>query len=100
MQSSKKAQIANLKAEKALIKVLNEYVNFADIFSPKLAAKFLEYTGINNHAIELVDDQQPSYNLIYSLGFVGLETLMAYIKNNLANCFIRPSKSLARASIF
>ena len=55
---------------------------------------------INNHAIELVDDQQPLYGSIYSLGPVELKTLKAYIKNNLANGFIKPSKSLARALIF
>ncbi len=55
--------------------------------------------GINNHSNELVDDQQPPYGPIYSLGPVELETLKAYIENNLANSFIRPSKSPARAPI-
>ncbi len=56
--------------------------------------------GIYDHAIELVDDWQPLYGPIYSLGLVELETLKVYIKNNLANSFIRPSKSLTGASIF
>ena len=53
---SKKAQIAYLKADKASSKVFNKYANFADIFSPKLAAEFSKYTEINNYIIELVDD--------------------------------------------
>lgn len=52
----KKAQIANLKVDKALIKVLSKYANFAYVFLPKLAAKLLKYTKINNHAIKFVDD--------------------------------------------
>lgn len=54
---SKSAQIAQLKADEALTKVFNKYVNFIDIFLPKLAVKHPEYMRINNHAIELVDDQ-------------------------------------------
>ncbi len=40
-----------------------------------------------------MDDWQPPYGPIYSLGPVELETLKAYIENNLASDFIRPSKS-------
>lgn len=53
---SKKAKIAYFKAHKASTKVLNKYANFADIFSPKLGIKLLEYTGINNCAIEFIDN--------------------------------------------
>ncbi len=56
--------------------------------------------GINDHTIELVDNWQPSLGAIYSLGPVELETLKVYIKNNLANGFIKPSKSSAKAPIF
>ena len=76
-----------------------EYIYFADVFSPDLASEFPEHTEINNHAIELVDSQQPLYGPIYSLGPVELETLKAYIETNLANGFIRPSKSPAGAPI-
>ena len=100
LHSLKKAQIAHLKADKASIKVLSKYANFADIFSSKLAVKLSEHMKINNHAIELVDDWQPSYGLIYSLGLVELKTLKVYIKNNLDNSFIKSFKSLAKASIF
>ncbi len=88
-----------MKAGEAFTKVPSEYADFVDVFSPKLAAELPEHTGINDHAIELVDDRQPPYGLIYSLGPVELETLKAYIENNLASGFIRPSKSPAGAPI-
>ncbi len=53
---SRTAQIAHLKANERLTEVPSEYADFADVFSLKLAAKLLEHTRINNHAIELVDD--------------------------------------------
>ena len=47
-----------------------------------------------------MNDRQPPYGPIYSLGPVELETLKTYIETNLKNSFIRPSKSPAGASIF
>ena len=76
--------------DKALSKVASKFTDFVDIFSPKLAVQLLEHTRIKDHAIVLVDDWQPPYGSIYSLGPVELETLKAYIKNNLVNSFIRP----------
>ena len=67
----RKPQIAGLIVKEAPTKVPNEYVDFADVFSPDLASELPEHTGINNHYIELVD----------------------------ANWFIRPSKSPAGAPI-
>ncbi len=96
---SRRAQIDHLKADEALTEVPSKYADFADIFSPKLAAKPPEHTGINDHAIELVNNRQPPYGLIYSLAYMELETLKAYIKNNLTSSFIRPSKSPAGAPI-
>ena len=58
-----------------------------------------KHTEINDHVIELVDGKQPPYRPIYSLKPVELETLKAYIKTNLANGFIRPSKSPVGTSI-
>ncbi len=100
MHPLRRAQIAHLKADEAPTKVPKEYTDFANIFSPKLAAELPEHTGINDHALELVDDRQPPYGSIYNLGPVELETLKAYIENNLASSFIRPSKSPAGAPIF
>ena len=89
----RRPQISGLIAEKAPPKVLAKYSNFADVFSLDLASKLSEHTRINDHAIELIDGQQPLYGPIYSLGPVELETLKAYIQTNLANKFIRLSKS-------
>ncbi len=97
---SKRAQIAHLKVDEAPTKVPSKYADFVDVFSPKLAIELPEYIGINDHVIELVDDQQPPYGPIYSLGPVELETLKAYIENNLASSFTRPSKSPSGAPIF
>ena len=79
--------------EKVFIKVLDKYVDFADISSLDLVSKLYEHIRINNHTIKLIDGQQPSYGPSYSLGLVELETLKGYIKTNLANGFIKPSKS-------
>ncbi len=77
----------------------SKYADFANVFSPKLAAELSKHIGIIDYAIELVDDRQPLYGPIYSVELMELETLKAYIKNNLANDFIRPSKSPAKAPI-
>ena len=66
---SRRPQISGLIAEEAPTKVSDEYVDFADIFSPDLASELPEHTGTKDHAIELVD----------------------------ANGFIRLSKSIAGA---
>ena len=96
---SRRPQISGLIAEEAFTKVSDKYANFADVFSPDLAAKLPEHTGINDHAIKLVNGQQPPYGPIYSLRPVELEILNAYIETNLANGFIRPSTSPAGALI-
>ena len=96
---SRRPQISGLIAEEAPTKVSAKYSEFADVFSLDLASKLPKHTGINNHAIELVDGQQLPYESIYSLGPIELETLKTYIKTNLANGFIRPSKSPANAPI-
>lgn len=54
---SYKTQIAGFIAKKTSIKVPAKYVNFANIFFLNLTSKFLKYTRINNHAIELVNSQ-------------------------------------------
>ena len=89
-----------MKVNQAPTKVSSKYADFVDVFSPKLAAELLEHMGINDYTIKLVDNWQPSYSPIYSLGPIELEILKSYIDNNLANGFIRPFKSLARAPIF
>ena len=94
---AREAQIALLLAKK--ITVSAKYSDFAIVFSEKLAKVVRERTKINKHAIKLKDGKQPPYGPIYSLGPVELETLKTYIETNLANGFIRPSKSPAGAPI-
>ena len=94
---AREAQIALLVAKK--VKILTKYSDFSDVFSEKKASILSEATELNQHAIKLQEGQQPSYWPIYSLGPVKLETLETYIKTNLANGFIRPSKSPTGALI-
>ena len=95
----RRPQVSGLIAKEAPTKVPAEYSDFTDVFSSDLASELSKHIGINNHAIKLVDGQQPPYGSIYSLELVELETLKAYIETNLANEFIRLFKSLAGAPI-
>ena len=76
-----------------------EYSDYSNVFLAEHAAEFSENTGINEHVIELEEGKQPLFGPIYSLEPVELKTLKTYIKTNLANGFIRPSKSPAGAPI-
>ena len=96
---SRRPLISGLTTEELSTKVPAKYLDFADIFSPDLVSELSKHTRINNHAIELVDGQQPPYELIYNLGPVELETLKAYIETNLANKFMGSSKSSAGTPI-
>ena len=98
-QAQIKAQIGALLFNKALTEVPAEYSNYSNIFSVKYAAKLPKNTGMNEHAIKLEEDKQLLFRPIYSLKPVELKTLKTYIKINLANGFIRPSKSPAGAPI-
>ena len=92
---AREAQIVSLLAKK--ITVLAEYADSVDVFLKKLAKVLPERTNINEHIIKLEEDKQPPYGFIYSLGPLELEILKTYIKTNLANSFIQPSKSPAGA---
>ena len=74
------------------VKILTEYSDFSDIFLKEKALILPEIIDLNQHAIELQKSQQSPYGLIYSLSPVELKTLKTYIKTNLANRFIKPSK--------
>ena len=52
----RRVEIAYLKVDKTLTKVLSKYTNIVNNFLSKLAIQLFEYTGIINHAIKLVDD--------------------------------------------
>ena len=91
------AQIALLISEETRISA--EYSDFSNVFSSDSAAELPKHTKINNYPINLLDDKQPPYGPIYSLGPVELKILKTYIKVNLASGFIRPSKSTASTPI-
>ena len=96
---SQRPQIFGLIAKEASMKVPVKYLDFADVFSPGLISELPVHTGINDHAIKLVNGQQPPYGPIYSLRLIEVKTLKTYIETNLANGFIRPSKSPCIAPI-
>ena len=50
-------QVSGLIIEKTHTNVLIESLDFADIFSSDLISKQLKHTGINDHAIKLIDGQ-------------------------------------------
>ena len=93
------AQVGALIFNKAPTGVPAEYSDYSNVFSAENTAELPENTGINEHAIELEEGKQPLFGPIYSLGPIELETLKTYIETNLANGFIRPSKSPAKAPI-
>ena len=59
---AQKAQIALLITED--VTMLAEYADFADVFSKELAKLLQKRTGINEHAIKLLDDKQRPYGPI------------------------------------
>ena len=93
------AQVGALIFNKAPLKIPAEYSDYSNVFSAENEADLPENTGMNEYAIKLEEGKQPPFGSIYSLGLVELETLKTYIETNLANGFIRPSKSPAGAPI-
>ena len=98
-QAQNKAQVEVLLFNKASIEILVEYSNYSNIFSAEYLAEFPKNIKMNKHTIKLEESKQPPFGPTYSLGSVELETLKTYIKTNLANSFIWPSKFPARALI-
>ena len=88
-----------LQQDKAPTEIPPKYADYVDVYSSDLVMELPENTGMNEHAIELVEGKQPPYRPIYSLSSVKLETLKTYIKTHLKTGFIRPSKSPTGASI-
>ena len=93
-------QVGALLFDKAPIEVPAEYSDYNNVFLVENAAELSKNTRINKHAIKLEEDKQSSFRPIYSLGSIELEMLKTYIKTNLANGFIWPFKSPAKALIF
>ncbi len=65
-----------------------------------LAIELPENTGMNEHAIKMIEEKQLSYGPIYALSLVELEILKAYIETHLKTGFLWSSKSPADVPIF
>lgn len=78
--------------------IFKAYKNFKNVFSIKNAGYLFLHKDYNN-AINLINNKQSSYKPIYSLSKNKLSIFEIYINKNLANRFIRPSKSFFGAFI-
>ena len=78
---------------------MTKYGDFAEVLSEKSENVFSEETKANKHAIELEQAKELPYEPIYNLGPIEFETFKTYIETNLANGFIRVSKSPAGTPI-
>ena len=79
--------------------IFAKYSNFSNVFSADSATELPEHTRINNYPINLLDNKQLPYGLIYSLEPMELEMLKTYIETNLACDFIKLFKFFASTSI-
>ena len=68
------------------------YRDLANVILPS-NANFLPSYRDEDHAIELKPGKTPPFVPLYNLSEYQLKTLREYIDKNLANGFIRPSKS-------
>lgn len=84
-------QIALLEIEKVTIPF--KYIDYTNIFLLDFAVELPKHTSINNYFIDVIDDKQLFYTLIYSLELIKLKMLKNYIETNLANGFIKSFKS-------
>lgn len=94
---SQRVQITLLKVNETSISLLLKYIDFVNLIFKYLAFELPKYIGITNNAIKPITEQQSTYELIYSLELIELETLKTYIKTILANGLIRLSKFSAGA---
>lgn len=66
-----------------------KYNNFVNYFFLNYIIKFSNYININNYIINLIKNQQPYYQHIYSLKPMKLEFFKIYIRINLVKAFIK-----------
>ena len=93
------AQVGALIFYKAPTEVPVEYFNYSNDFSAENAVELPKITGINEHIIKLEEGKHSLFESINSLSLVELETLKTYIKINVTNGFMRPSKSTVETPI-
>lgn len=79
--------------------VPEKYKEFQDVFDKVKASRLLEHRPYDC-PIDLQEGAQPPWGPIYGLSPIELQTLREYIDENLANGFIRHSRSPAGAPIF
>ena len=89
---------SNIK-EEPLVQLPAKYHTYADVFD-KVKAATLPHHRLYDCPIDLQPGEEPPWGPIYNLSPTELEVLRAYIEENLANGFIRHSKSPADAPIF
>lgn len=94
---TQKAWIVLLITKK--VAILEEYSDFINVFLKKLAIKLFNRFNISKHIINPKSSKQLPYEQIYSLKLIKLTIFKTYIKVNLSNKFIWPSKFLAGAFI-
>ena len=87
------------KEQKFVFAVSVKTSKYANIFY-KVKASTLPQHQPYNCLIDLQPGKEPSWGPIYNFSPIELEVLRAYIEENLANGFIRHSKSPAGAPIF
>lgn len=100
IETQTQAQVSTLIFNKTPTVILIEYSNYSNVLSAENAAKLLEHIRISNYAIKLEKDKQLFFGPIYSLKPIELEILKIYIKTNLVNGCIWPSKSFTEILIF
>ena len=75
------------------VTILSKYLDFIDEFLKKSVLKLFKSLDIYEYTINLKKGKKQLYRLIYSFGFIELESFKIYIKTNLANKFIQLFKS-------
>ena len=99
VHSKRQIWVGALLFDKASTGVPADYFDYSNVFLAENIVELPKNIGINKHAIKLEGGKQSSFRFIYNLRPVKLETLKTYIKINLANSFIRLSKSSTGAFI-
>ena len=84
--------------EKPAVMFLEEYLDFANVFSKTNADIFLKHS-MHDLAIEIEKGKIPPFGPVYNHLGVELQTLRDYVNKMLAKGFIIPSKSLSGAPI-
>lgn len=98
-QIETKVQVRALIFDKASTKIFTEYSNYSDVFSAENTTELPEHSKKHDHTIELKENKQLLFGLMYSLSLVKLKTLKIYIKTNLVNDFIQLFKSFTGVHI-